>query len=127
MIHALCRPIMLFGAGGRRYWTAFFTSACFMFVTVINGRRLVRMIAPRSMRADVRNDRYAEYIGASAVCPIPGATRRPTGRCSRPGLPRIFDCVATSLGLAPNTLSSHFDRLRQAGLISARREGRSLI
>jgi DNA-binding transcriptional ArsR family regulator len=43
------------------------------------------------------------------------------------GCPRIFDCVATSLGLAPNTLSSHFDRLRQAGLISARREGRSLI
>jgi ArsR family transcriptional regulator, arsenate/arsenite/antimonite-responsive transcriptional repressor len=35
--------------------------------------------------------------------------------------------VATALGLAPNTLSFHFDRLRQAGLVSCRREGRSLI
>jgi len=35
--------------------------------------------------------------------------------------------VAAALGLAPNTLSFHFDRLRQAGLVSVRREGRSLI
>jgi ArsR family transcriptional regulator, arsenate/arsenite/antimonite-responsive transcriptional repressor len=35
--------------------------------------------------------------------------------------------VAMALGLAPNTLSFHFDRLRQAGLVSVRREGRSLI
>lgn len=35
--------------------------------------------------------------------------------------------VASALGLAPNTLSFHFDRLRQAGLVSVRREGRSLI
>lgn len=35
--------------------------------------------------------------------------------------------VAASLGLPPNTLSFHFDRLRQAGLIAVRREGRSLI
>jgi DNA-binding transcriptional ArsR family regulator len=35
--------------------------------------------------------------------------------------------VAAALKLAPNTLSFHFDRLRQAGLISVRREGRSLI
>lgn len=35
--------------------------------------------------------------------------------------------VASELGVAPNTLSFHFDRLRQAGLVSVRREGRSLI
>ena len=35
--------------------------------------------------------------------------------------------VAQALGLAPNTLSFHFDRLRQAGLVSVRRDGRSLI
>jgi hypothetical protein len=72
MIHALCRPIMLLGAGGRRYWTAFFTSACFMFVTVINGRRLVRMIAPSRMRAHVRNDQYAESIGGVGCLPNSG-------------------------------------------------------
>ncbi len=35
--------------------------------------------------------------------------------------------VASELGLAPNTLTFHFDRLRQAGLVSVRREGRSMI
>jgi ArsR family transcriptional regulator, arsenate/arsenite/antimonite-responsive transcriptional repressor len=35
--------------------------------------------------------------------------------------------VSTALKLAPNTLSFHFDRLRQAGLVTVRREGRSLI
>jgi len=35
--------------------------------------------------------------------------------------------VASALGLAPNTLSFHFDRLRQAGLVTCTREGRSLI
>src|SRR5215475_8859139 len=35
--------------------------------------------------------------------------------------------VAEALGLAPNTLTFHFDRLRQAGLVSVRREGRSMI
>jgi DNA-binding transcriptional ArsR family regulator len=35
--------------------------------------------------------------------------------------------VATALGLAPNTLSFHFDRLRQAGLVTCTRDGRSLI
>ena len=35
--------------------------------------------------------------------------------------------VATALGLPPNTLTFHFDRLRTAGLISVRREGRSMI
>jgi DNA-binding transcriptional ArsR family regulator len=35
--------------------------------------------------------------------------------------------VAERLSLAPNTLSFHFDRLRQAGLVSVKREGRSLI
>lgn len=35
--------------------------------------------------------------------------------------------VAVKLSLAPNTLSFHLDRLRQADLVSAQREGRSLI
>src|SRR5260221_8930953 len=35
--------------------------------------------------------------------------------------------VAESLGLAPNTLTFHFDRLRIAGLVTVRREGRSMI
>jgi len=35
--------------------------------------------------------------------------------------------VAGLLGLAPNTLTFHFDRLRLAGLVTVRREGRSMI
>ena len=35
--------------------------------------------------------------------------------------------VASTLGLAPNTLTFHFDRLRHAGLVSVRRAGRSMI
>jgi|SRR5262245_11753916 len=35
--------------------------------------------------------------------------------------------VASALGIAPNTLSFHFDRLRHAGLVSVARHGRSLI
>jgi ArsR family transcriptional regulator, arsenate/arsenite/antimonite-responsive transcriptional repressor len=35
--------------------------------------------------------------------------------------------VAEELGLAPNTLTFHFDRLRVAGLVTVRREGRSMI
>ena len=35
--------------------------------------------------------------------------------------------VAKRLGLPPNTLTFHFDRLRMAGLVSVRREGRSMI
>src|SRR5262247_4403009 len=35
--------------------------------------------------------------------------------------------VASALGIAPNTLSFHFDRLRHAGLVSVTRHGRSLI
>ena len=35
--------------------------------------------------------------------------------------------VATALDLAPNTLTFHFDRLRAAGLVTVRREGRSMI
>jgi ArsR family transcriptional regulator, arsenate/arsenite/antimonite-responsive transcriptional repressor len=42
-----------------------------------------------------------------------------------PGLPA--GRVAEELDLAPNTLTFHFDRLRVAGLISVRREGRSMI
>src|SRR5580693_2774056 len=35
--------------------------------------------------------------------------------------------VAERLGLAPNTLTFHFDRLRTAGLVTVRRDGRSMI
>ncbi|HTC02912.1 MAG TPA: helix-turn-helix transcriptional regulator [Xanthobacteraceae bacterium] len=35
--------------------------------------------------------------------------------------------VAGALKLAPNTLTFHFDRLRAAGLVTVRREGRSMI
>ncbi|MFZ0855156.1 MAG: metalloregulator ArsR/SmtB family transcription factor [Hyphomicrobiaceae bacterium] len=35
--------------------------------------------------------------------------------------------VASAVGIAPNTLSFHFDRLRHAGLVSVARRGRSLI
>src|SRR5215472_6476512 len=35
--------------------------------------------------------------------------------------------VASAIGIAPNTLSFHFDRLRHAGLVSVARQGRSLI
>jgi ArsR family transcriptional regulator len=35
--------------------------------------------------------------------------------------------IATALRLAPNTLSFHFDRLRQAALVTVRRDGRSMI
>jgi len=35
--------------------------------------------------------------------------------------------VAAALKLAPNTLTFHFDRLRGAGLVSVRRDGRSMI
>jgi len=35
--------------------------------------------------------------------------------------------VALALKLAPNTLTFHFDRLRQAGLVNVRRDGRSMI
>jgi ArsR family transcriptional regulator len=35
--------------------------------------------------------------------------------------------VAEALKLAPNTLTFHFDRLRDAGLVAVRRNGRSMI
>jgi ArsR family transcriptional regulator len=35
--------------------------------------------------------------------------------------------IAEALDVASNTLTFHFDRLRNAGLVTARREGRSII
>jgi ArsR family transcriptional regulator, arsenate/arsenite/antimonite-responsive transcriptional repressor len=35
--------------------------------------------------------------------------------------------VAEELGIAPNTLTFHFDRLKGAGLVTVRRDGRSMI
>jgi DNA-binding transcriptional ArsR family regulator len=43
----------------------------------------------------------------------------------RDGMPA--GAVADALALAPNTLTFHFDRLRDAGLVTVRREGRSMI
>jgi ArsR family transcriptional regulator, arsenate/arsenite/antimonite-responsive transcriptional repressor len=43
----------------------------------------------------------------------------------RDGMPA--GAVADALNLAPNTLTFHFDRLRDAGLVTVRREGRSMI
>jgi ArsR family transcriptional regulator, arsenate/arsenite/antimonite-responsive transcriptional repressor len=43
----------------------------------------------------------------------------------RDGMPA--GSVAEALKLAPNTLTFHFDRLRDAGLVTVRREGRSMI
>lgn len=35
--------------------------------------------------------------------------------------------IAEELGLAPNTLTFHFDRLRAAGLVTVERHGRSMV
>jgi ArsR family transcriptional regulator, arsenate/arsenite/antimonite-responsive transcriptional repressor len=35
--------------------------------------------------------------------------------------------VSAKLGLAPSALTFHFDRLREAGLVTVRRDGRSMI
>src|SRR5580693_7321025 len=35
--------------------------------------------------------------------------------------------IAGALTIAPNTLTFHFDRLRSAGLVTVRRDGRSMI
>ena len=35
--------------------------------------------------------------------------------------------VANALKLAPNTLTFHFDRLRETGLVTVKRNGRSMI
>jgi ArsR family transcriptional regulator len=35
--------------------------------------------------------------------------------------------VASALDVAPNTLTFHLDRLREAGLVAVRRDGRSMI
>ena len=40
---------------------------------------------------------------------------------------RPAGAIAAALGVPPNTLSFHFDRLRFAGLVSVRRNGRSMI
>ena len=47
---------------------------------------------------------------------------------SRPGLTECQRARSPRrLSLAPNTLTFHFDRLRGAGLVTVRREGRSMI
>ncbi|MBX9840639.1 MAG: helix-turn-helix domain-containing protein [Xanthobacteraceae bacterium] len=46
-------------------------------------------------------------------------------QAGRDGLPA--GQVAETLDIAPNALTFHFDRLRSAGLVTVRREGRSMI
>jgi DNA-binding transcriptional ArsR family regulator len=46
-------------------------------------------------------------------------------RAGKEGVPA--GAIAAELGMPANTLSFHLDRLRQAGLVTVRREGRSLI
>ena len=46
-------------------------------------------------------------------------------RAGRDGMPA--GALAQALNIPPNTLTFHFDKLRHAGLVSCRREGRSLI
>jgi ArsR family transcriptional regulator len=46
-------------------------------------------------------------------------------RAGREGMPAGE--IAEALGIAPNTLTFHFDRLRMASLVTVRREGRSMI
>jgi ArsR family transcriptional regulator, arsenate/arsenite/antimonite-responsive transcriptional repressor len=46
-------------------------------------------------------------------------------RAGPEGLPA--GAVSEALDLAPNTLTFHFNRLRTAGLVTARRDGRSII
>src|SRR3977135_1872890 len=47
------------------------------------------------------------------------------GQAGPEGMPA--GAVATALGLAPNTLTFHFYRLRMAGLVTVRRDGRCMI
>ena len=46
-------------------------------------------------------------------------------RAGRDGMPA--GSIANALKLAPNTLTFHLDRLREADLAAVRREGRSMI
>jgi ArsR family transcriptional regulator, arsenate/arsenite/antimonite-responsive transcriptional repressor len=46
-------------------------------------------------------------------------------RAGRDGIPA--GGIASALKLAPNTLTFHLDRLREADLVTVRREGRSMI
>jgi DNA-binding transcriptional ArsR family regulator len=70
--------------------------------------RLSAVTALAALAQDTRLDAYRLLVAAG-----PGGM--PAGQ------------VAAALDLAPNTLSFHFDRLRQAGLLTVRRDGRSLI
>ena len=70
--------------------------------------RLAAVTALGALAQDTRLDAYRLLVAA-------GRDGMPAGQ------------VAAALDLAPNTLSFHFDRLRQAGLVTVRRDGRSLI
>src|SRR5262245_1429785 len=76
---------------------------------------------------------YLLKYGKIRCCGGPGRARprQPPRRVSAPGeagpdgMPAGE--IADALGIAPNTLTFHFDRLRMATLVSVRREGRSMI
>src|SRR5271155_1475295 len=71
-------------------------------------KKLDALAALAALAQDNRLDMYRLLVQA-------GPEGMPAGR------------VAEELDLAPNTLTFHFDRLRQAGLVTVRREGRSMI
>jgi ArsR family transcriptional regulator len=71
-------------------------------------KKLDALAALAALAQDNRLDMYRLLVQA-------GPEGMPAGR------------VAEKLDLAPNTLTFHFDRLRDAGLVTVRREGRSMI
>lgn len=58
-------------------------------------------------------------------------TQCPVGNgCLTTNVDQMENCqqeFAKALGLAPSTISHHFKELRQAGLVTVRREGKSLM
>jgi DNA-binding transcriptional ArsR family regulator len=64
-----------------------------------------------SSRLSPGRSRAGQPIGRVPLAVQAGPDGMPAGR------------VAEALGLAPNTLTFHFDRLRDAGLVTVRRDG----
>ena len=64
--------------------------------------------------------------GLKRACPGQPPGNLPSAGAGRPGGHGGWSS-RRKLGLAPNTLTFHFDRLRFAGLVTVRRNGRSMI
>ena len=69
---------------------------------------------------------YVDLGTVNSTIVVPGAPSL-TEQCAPAGNGMPAGAVADALKLAPNTLTFHFDRLRDAGLVTVRREGRSMI